>query len=289
MLAAVGDDRRDAALLVLLLVRVDEVEGDEGRHLHAGHDPAAGLAHDVHVAAGLEVPLELVQRGGLRAEEVPGAVPERHLRHDHVVVRDGERVHPPGRRPAAAVHPADEPPLVGPGVHPHHRVARADEVRDQRPELGVRHDGVRRVDEAAQLVRVLELAEGVQRVRVDHDGALDGLRQAQHAAVAEPDHARVGVVGERGAREEGGELAHVGEEAVRLGHLRELAVAHLAVRARRLVRLRLDLPVRAHRVPVAERDADQRRVAVEQVPEAVVAQVPQARAVPQVRAILQIN
>jgi hypothetical protein len=50
------------------------------------------------------------------------------------------------------------------------------------------------------------------------------------------------------------------------------------VRARRLVRLRLDLPVRAHRVPVAERDADQRRVAVEQVPEAVVAQVPQARA-----------
>jgi len=81
----------------------------------------------------------------------------------------------------------------------------------------------------------------------------------------------------------------VGEEAVRLGHLRELAVAHLAVRARRLVRLRLDLPVRAHRVPVAERDADQRRVAVEQVPEAVVAQVPQARAVPQVRAILQIN
>ena len=238
------------------------------------YDFAAGLAHDVHVAPGLGAPLELVQRRGLGAEEVGGAVPERHLRHDHVVLRHRERVHPPGRRPAAAVHPAHEPPLVAPGVHPRHHVPGPDQVRDQRPELGVRHDGVRRVDQPAQLVLVLELAHRLQRVRVDHDGPLHRLRQAEHAAVAEPDDAGVGVVGEGGAREEPGHLADERREGVLLGHLRELAVAHLAVLARRLVRLRLDLPVRAHGVAVAEGDAHQRRVAVEKVPEAVVPEIP---------------
>jgi len=80
-----------------------------------------------------------------------------------------------------------------------------------RQELGLGHDRVPGLDHhhhAAEAVGVPELADRGERLRVDQDGALGALGEAQHPAVSERQHAGVGVVRERRAAEDPDGVAH---------------------------------------------------------------------------------
>ena len=54
----------------------------------------------------------------------------------------------------------------------------------------------------------MELADGVESLRVYQNGALGGLREAHHPAVNERQHGDVGVVGQQSATSEADDVAH---------------------------------------------------------------------------------
>lgn len=217
---------------------------------------STSLAHNVQEAFRLRMPPKLIQGRGLSPKQILRAVPQRHLRHDDVVLGHRERMDPPGRGAAAAVHSSDHLPLVAPRLHPHYQVSGAHQVRQQRQELLLRHHRVRRVDQTPERVAVLELPQRLQRLRVYHDRPFLSLCETDHSAVSKPHDAGIGVVGERRAREESGELADVGEEGVGFGDLGELPVAELFVGLGGLVGLRLDLAVAGGQTAAVEAELD---------------------------------
>ena len=80
------------------------------------------LAYDVHIAPGCWEPVEEVELCELGLDRAP----ERHLRHDDVILRDGELVQPPRRGPPSAIDSSHHLPLAAPGRHPHETVAWPD-------------------------------------------------------------------------------------------------------------------------------------------------------------------
>jgi hypothetical protein len=108
----------------------------------------------------------------------------------------------------------------------------------------------------------------------------------RHTTRPSPSGSTALVVRERRAAHEADDVAHAFQKVPRLGALRELAQHRPAVRFRGHVRLRLDLPVRARGAALPEGNADEGGVAVEQVVERAVADVPHPGAVPKVRTIL---
>ena len=128
----------------------------------------------------------------------------------------------------------------------------------------------------------MELADGVESLRVYQNGALSGLREAHHPAVTERQHGDVGVVGQQSATSEADDVAHAVEEAPGLGgtQLRELPVERPAVRHGSFVRVRLDLTMCAGGASSPERDAYQCGVPVEYVVGGVAADVSQTWPVP---------
>lgn len=131
------------------------------------------------------------------------------------------------------------------------------------------------LQQAPQPVRVPELANRVQSLRVYDNGALGGLREAHHPAVAERQHGDVGVVGQQSAAAEADDVAHAIEQATGIlggtkAQLGELPVERPAVRHGSFVRVRLELTVCAGGASSPEGDAYQCGVPVEYVVEGVV-------------------
>lgn len=86
----------------------------------------ARFAHNMCIAAGLWMPLKLVEGCRLRPQQVLRAVSQAHLWHNNVMFGHRKRVDPTRCRPTPAVHPPDELPLIGPGLHSNHIVTRPD-------------------------------------------------------------------------------------------------------------------------------------------------------------------
>lgn len=131
-----------------------------------------------------------------------------------------------------------------------------------------------RVYQSPEPVCVVELAHGVQCVRINLDRSFDGLGEAHNPTVPKSDHARVGIVGEGSTGEEGGKLADIGEEVVGSRDLGEFTVAEAAVLHGGLVGIGFNLAVGKDEAAVLKVEADQGGVAVEEVSEIIVVYVP---------------